>query len=419
MLLGVIVFFFICAITYYEFNNKSCAFFVWVSLIFFFGLGHLIIITTDSYDIRIVNEASIFTVLFCLTYLMCRFFTRKLSKHEIILKTDKLDNILLHKTDNFVNVFYWLLLLSTIFYFSLVVFNAGSFFKISKQTIYEVNAANTYILILYYLWDASVPVVLWYARKHNKTRTIISVMAIVFMSVVTATRTQLVSLFVMAILYFAFGDRKIKNITLVSLFIVSLIGVSSLLMLRGFRYYYSFGDIHNISFNDIWLATYFLMLEQNGDFFLCKYFYQLIELDNRFGGLGDGSGYIRLLMLPIPTALSFGLKPPDICLTLGRLFNSTLTNFSVTPTLFGDCFANFGFIGFLFGGAWSVIVSALDTFSDRKNPCFRFFVTIVVCWSCINIGRGDVYNAFCIVFYTAVIYWLVHLVISKFKIRFR
>ena len=114
-----------------------------------------------------------------------------------------------------------------------------------------------------------------------------------------------------------------------------------------------------------------------------------------------------MLMVFIPTRFSFGLKPDDFAIAMGSAIGMGPGG-SMHPTLFGDCYANLGFAGILFGILWAVLATHLDKIilSVRKNELRVLMYSLVASMFTI-IGRGAVYNAFfTIVYGTLVIFFL-------------
>ncbi|MDD7648001.1 O-antigen polymerase [Cloacibacillus porcorum] len=418
---AIIVNFFICGILLIELNRRSTAVFLWVGLLLFFGLSHLYNCIIGSVYSDILNEASFFVIFFCMAYLAGRMAFCWISPHPLLLKS----SATLYETaepqsrQKIVNMLFHIFVFSTIAYVVTLIMFAGTLSAISKATVYAFRAGSLFVLTISYLWSISVAVTLYFIVKRERKKVILCFLCIATMSIISFTRTYLIILFVAIIVYLIFSQNKIRLKIIVGIFIVAIFAVYAMYLLRGFRYYYSFADIGNISFTDINNMAFALLATRSGDLYMGNFFYGLLEIENNFLGLGIGSGYLRLLLMPIPSSITFGIKPEDICITLGRLFGSgvahTAVSYTVTPTLFGDCYANFGFYGFLMGFVWAVIICIMDRLASRKTLLFRCLYTLIISSAYINIARGDVYNAMALIYYATVIYTIIFLFV---KLRF-
>ncbi len=419
---GILALVLMLAILLFEFKRRSTSMFLWVSIIAFFGISHLGACINLSYENRILNEVTAFSVLFCIFYILVRFICSRIKGLHINISYNEFSNGFSKQDESICKLFFFMLILSTLMYFFNLLSHAGSISSISKSAVYENRSGSNLILIVSYLWTASSPVMFLYMIKRKMKYSIVCAACILIVSVVTFTRTYLVVLFIVITLYYLYNG-KIRFRKILILGCIVCIGIYSMYLLRGFRYFYSFSDLGTISFFDIHNKSMWLLNQKSGDIYLSDYFYKLVNIQNNYPGLGTGAGYIRLLLLPIPSSLSFGLKPQDICITLGELFGSGIVssvNFTVTPTLFGDCYANFGFYGFIMGGVWAIIVSLLDCVGYRKSNAIKGLSIVLISSAYINIGRGTIYNAMAGIFYSLIIYGIaIILTKSSLRIRFK
>lgn len=417
---GVLSVTLIVVVMLYELKRKSISIFLWVSILMFFCFGHISFMLFEGYNPKVIDKASWFVTLFCLVYLLSRIALNRVSNNEIILVEDNTGEEVCSNDNRFAEICFYSLLICTLIYCISLYGYTGALFDISKSQVYSFRYSNKWVLITNYGWSIGVPTFLWYLLHGNKLRTIISAVSILSMSFFSGTRTQLVVLFVMIALYYLYHERRIKLRSYIMLICFALIGIYFMLALRAFRYDYSFADLSTISIEDINRVIMRLDSQKSGDLYLCNFFYGIIDIDNNFDGLGYGAGWIRLLLLPFPSALCLGLKPKDICLTLGLLFGGGNTiNYSVTPTLFGDCYANLGMVGIFLGIPWAIIIYILEKLCARKTCCLRVFFSVTVAWALINIGRGDVYNALAGIYYSIILYWIIMIYIINVKpVRF-
>jgi hypothetical protein len=205
--------------------------------------------------------------------------------------------------------------------------------------------------------------------------------------------------------------------------VIGGIAIYAMYLLRGFRYYYGFSNIGSISFSDLNAHAAGFLKDGNGDLFLGSFFYSIVEYGKRIEGIIPGATYFRLLLLPIPSELSFGVKPEDICVSLGVFFggaaSSNIISYTVTPTLFGDLYANFMFFGVFGGLLWAAIISFFDRIVEKRTKIFKIFTMMLIASAYINIARGSVYNACANIFYGIIIQWLVYKVSRSVHIKIK
>ena len=129
----------------------------------------------------------------------------------------------------------------------------------------------------------------------------------------------------------------------------------------------SLGDfISNFSFSNLWDYGLNSISSSGGELSLRNAFYKYIEKKNEFNGFNTGADYIRMLLFWLPTSLSMGVKPDDFAVTMGSawLGVSYQTQYSMHPTLYGECFANLNVYGVLLAIFWA---------------CFAFFIDMMIC----------------------------------------
>ena len=88
------------------------------------------------------------------------------------------------------------------------------------------------------------------------------------------------------------------------------------------------------------------------------------------------------------------IKPPDFAIDMGTAWsmNPYNTSYSMHPTLYGDCFANFWWFGIILGSLWAVLVFVIDAFVLRFETTAREILMVLLATSYVIIARGSVYN---------------------------
>ncbi len=401
----------LCIVSIKELYNRSLSIFLWASLLVFFGFSHLLQIGQYNFSKAVLFETSEFVCIFCFFYLIVRSILGVALINNLKF-TNKSKYFNGKNVEKCINILYKLFLLSTFAYCISVVLYAGGIAGISKRIIYMYRANNFWLIFLNILWHATVPVTLYYLIEKRNKNVYICICCIILKSVISMTRTYLLELFVAVAMYFLFTNKRINLKKVLGSGFVGIVGIYSMYLLRGFRYYYNFSDIGVISWNDLNQKAFEFINTQSGDIFLSGFFYRLMQYGGWVEGVIPGASYLRLLMLPIPSSLSFGLKPEDICITLGSFFGQSVNNivaYTVTPTLFGDVYANFLWFGCIIGGIiWAVIVSALDMVVFKQTNIKKILYAMLIASAYVNIGRGSVYNPFFNIFCGAIIQSVVY-----------
>lgn len=124
-----------------------------------------------------------------------------------------------------------------------------------------------------------------------------------------------------------------------------------------------------------------------------------------------------MLLVLLPTKLSFGLKSSDFAITMYSAYFNDYNNVvgSMHPTLFGDCYANFGYCGVFLGVFWAILVKVIDKVCKRKDDFYSIILCIIWGYSYVIMGRGAVYNGFTTGVHLTIFLSLIYLV-QKVKI---
>lgn len=417
ILFGFIQLFFIIAVTYYEYKNKSPIVFMWATLLIMFGVMHVISYMLPDYQYAsVLNKASAFVILFCIFYLFVRAFSKKVIQPKEIIES----NIALTE-ERILAIGKVILIVSVLIYAYFVIRTSGSLFSITKENIYRTMAGGSKLFLLStYMYYASASLFLYCLLKKRKKDAIIIAILILMRSFLSSSRMDMVILFVGIISFIILNSKKqhFKNIIVLS--IIGVVALFAIYALRAFRYYYNFTDITNMNLSEFIQIMINSVKNDDGELGLRNVFYYFLQKDNNFEGFGTGNGYKRVLMFMIPGSLAGELKPEDMCLVMGRAWKpdfSGIINFSVTPTLFGDCYANFGFWGCLMGGVWALIGTLMDGIINRRNEIVKIMLWGLIATEFIIIGRGSVYNPICHIGYCGIIIAFLYFA-QRFRFRF-
>ena len=416
--LGIIQFISIAGCCMYELKIKSSAVFLWAVLLIMFGIPHMLsaIMGTYSYTTSTMREASIFVILFTIIYLLVRYIFR--NKKSTQGKEDKLQ-LLENEQKGMTNFMYVLFAIMVVIVFIRIVSlskQAGGLFNTSWETMRQTGGYFSFAQIFTPIFFASSSCILLAIKIKDKKFIIFSIIIILIEVLISRNRIEILPIFVAIIYAYILKENKIG---LKKIFILGCIGIISIYCiyaLRVFRHSGSaknFIDMYNLkTFN---LKVFDYLENDDGELGLRKYMYYFIENDNNFQNFGKGHTYLRMLFVLIPTKWSFGLKPDDFAITMGKAILPNSTGFSMHPTLFGDVYANFGFYGFLWGAFWAIFVNMIDRIIEKRNKIIYLPLTFIFCISYIIEARGSVYNGFVWSVYGYVILIFIYIVFKVVK----
>ena len=115
-----------------------------------------------------------------------------------------------------------------------------------------------------------------------------------------------------------------------------------------------------------------------------------------------GQTYVRLLLLPFPSALLGDFKPIDYDMLLYQHYFGSGLNIGATihPLIFGNAYTNFGWFGVLLGGFWALMFHVLNLYIMKRTLLHRILFMSTTGFLAMMIARGSVYNSLALVFWT-------------------
>ena len=395
------------SIAVYEYKKKSIGVFLWAILLVIFAIPHFlgIVSNVNEYSEEILLQASLFFLAFQTIYMLTRIIvTRNVSKYALTYNENddwQMNNEVTKV--NFSRYFKISILVLLIFMVYFIV-SFGKIFGFSWGQVYQASINNTSLIgkIMETLKDFNLIIYfsatgLLFASYMAKKRyhTIILTLIILYYTLATQNRIGILPLIVSIIAIFIYKHKKIsikQVIVLVFIGMVTVYSVYGILIFRHtgsiekFREKYNFSSLNEEIINSI--------VNGEGELGLRNYFYYFISINNEFPGLGEGATYLRILLMFIPTKLSFGLKPSDFAITMSSAYTGDInnTNYSIHPTFLGDAYANFSWFGILLGFVWALFIYFLDKYINKKDYIPRTLLTVVWGTALIIIGRGSVYN---------------------------
>ena len=415
--LAIIQFVVISYVCYFEFKKKSPAVFLWATLLIMFGIMHLLsaFLGSFKFDDQTINESSLFVIVFSLLYLLTRICIGK--------KNENIQDIIVENTtenNRYVKSMVLIFILLIVVNIFLLVKTAGGISNTSWETMRNMIKESSYSwfsqLFLYIFFASASSGMLCFKIGKKKWGVIIILMVIVE-TLISRNRIELLPAIIILLIMYIF---KIKKINLKHIVIIAVLSLFVVYFVYGIRAYRLQGSMKNF-FADFSLSNFNQQIKDaietdDGELGLRNNFYYFIKQNNQFKDFGKLNTYIRVLMVLVPTKLSFGLKPEDFALSMGKAILPSVVGFSTHPTLFGDCYANAGFFGFFLGIFWALYVSVFDRFINKRKKVVKISLTVLITISYVIIGRGSIYNGVAIWIFGAIVILFINM-FSKIKIR--
>lgn len=395
VILGLAQLLIISYITVFEYKRRSASVFLWATLLIMFGVMHMVSCLFDlQYSSSVLNVASLFVIGFCLTYLLVRYV-------RFDEKSDRC-NAVFDKTDSPYKNHRLLTIILIVVSVSMILNTANmqggllntSWSGARESSMYRPYVSSENIQGYLYAALAGVPLLCLISKEYISA--LCGALAMFALLIVTRNRVLMLPIFICIITYII----HVTNVKLtLQTIILGVLGASIILYIvyavRAFRWMGSLQDaLNNGSISLINEMVRHSFQTDDGELGLRKYFYQFISADNSYQGFGKLSTYVRMLLVYIPTRFSFGLKPSDFAETMALAVGGT-SGGSIHPTLFGDCYANCGSLGFLLGLLWGTLVNLIDLLIGRMPDIdSKRLAYVTAAFAFVVIGRGAVYNGF-------------------------
>lgn len=429
MILAFVQAILITAVVLYEYKRGSIGVFLWAMLLLNFAIPHLFTVFTGAeiYSQNTYLEASLFVIVFTTLYLLTKYILDRLRNSakdcfmsiQLDIKADALKTRADHRQeDRFMTYSFLILLLFFGIFIIDTLLTNGSLLDTTWGSYY-LNSSNVYDAELswsfFSVWVKYVCFAFgglcYSCAKRGRWRMAV-VLAIIIGMILLLTRNRILvlPLVVSLILFYLVKNRQLRIKQIVTFSIIAFVVIYVVYALRTFRHagtfdmflseYGSIGEFNAAVFDDI--------LNSDGELWLRNIFYYFIENDNNFPNFNEGHTYLRLLLILVPTRFAGGLKPPDFAISMASAWYRDYSNttYSVHPTLFGDCYANFNWFGMFLGVFWAIFVAGLNRFLSKQPVIVRECLICLYGVMFIIIGRGSVYNSCVIGLYGTIIVFL-------------
>lgn len=410
----------IIGITFFEYWKRSIAVFLWAMLFVLFGSVHFFTVLRDvkEYPEWVYDNASLFTIGFCVCYIITRVLFHPKGKSIKFQNWRYVDPLEMSKKQKLFIHFTFGILIFSVFYkiYSIASFSGG-LLDSSWSTGRELSASREYfnsgqiVTCMYYYSASSVLLFIYWKQKKMA---IISGLLVCFCVIVSRNRMDVLPLLIAVISYYIYNGDRLTFKRILFFLLLGCFSVISIYALQIFRYYGSIlAFVDNFEYNEFSQRVLVNIMEGKGDIGLRDVFYYFIYNDNKFENFGLGHTYIRMFLVLIPTQWSMGLKPPDFAISMGTALRTGIDGLSTHPTLFGNCYANFGYAGFLMGIFWAFFVCLLDKIVSGKDVNLKIAFVVLFGSVYVIMGRGSVYNPFIWAFYGTIIMFLIHAICKK------
>lgn len=393
---GILQFLLIVNVLFFEYNRKSPAIFMWVTLFVIFSIPHLLYsigVAPVSYGSDVLIAAALNVIIFTLLYSITRRLSN--SKNQFIVFQNLDRNIKLER------LFFLVLIVLALSGMYVAYVSSGSIFESSWSSRREYAGDNDSFIVRFLgllKYPAASLILIYLLHNEKRLKVFIPILLVLLYAILTRRRIDILVVLVCFISYFIFKGKRLTPQLLFKLAIIGCISIYLIYALQIFRYGGSINSFLELysgrwgTFNERVLEK---MFDGEGELGLQQAFYYFIDNNNNYPGFGEGHTYIRMLMVLLPTSVTAGIKPPDFAITMGSFWNPNAgQGFSMHPTLFGDVFANFNFIGVIMGVFWGAFCNSIDKILNMNRN--YLYLPLFVLFSCclVIIGRGSVYNGF-------------------------
>ena len=395
---------------YLSYLKRSVGIILWTGLTVFYALPQFVEILADnlSYPLWVYTEATIFSLFFAFFYLASFVLIPRFK----VLSPKFLRLELRYKQENILILVMFFCLCLSIACLLIGVYSVfGSLSSFSWVDVFEIRS-SPFLIASSYLWLVSSPIFFFAVVRKRFLLALVAFSLILVAIFVFRVRAFLLPLFVPLILYYLIFDSSQKRISLIRLFGIMFFSSFLLFAILGIAALRVVGSYDSLTdFQQVFVIILDLFSSPSSEFGLRNAFYLFIEKHNNFEGFGQGLGYLRLFLLPIPSSLSLGIKPFDFASYMALAYDpssSVLGVNSMHPTIYGDSFANFGFFGFISSVFWAFIVRLFDhIISSPARNIYSASLFVIICSGLVLVTRGAVYNGIVNVYIVFIGCWLV------------
>ncbi len=322
VLLAIVQLSLIILILLKEVQEKSPAMFLWATLLVMFGIMHFleIVLGSNRYSDRIMNNASLFVILFCLFYAATRrlLFSRRNNENR-----DALFSVSRGRTpiEGNIHILLAFFLICSFEIAKEVIVGSGGIWNTSWGNAYAISVNQSYLSgtqIWMLGYNAMGGLLCCAIVKRDRALILITLFALSFVEVVTRNRGLVLPLVISIIAVVIFRVKRVSFRTIFFGAIGAVLVIYLVYAIRAFRWLGTLSDaVNTFSFSRLNDQIKQFLITSDGELGLRNWMYYYMEHNNNFESFGQGHTYIRMLLVYIPTRFSMGLKPDDFAIAMG------------------------------------------------------------------------------------------------------
>lgn len=399
----------------FELKVKSTSIVLWAGITVFFAIPHLLDSMYDNFEYQdsTIILATLFSLFFNITYFATRLLIIKIN-FKGLKYLDKY--VSTHEENKYLNIILLSVILSAIFLCIHVYITFGSFLNFTWIDLFDNRDGIIYLLSSYLLSFSVSIVYITYSRKRY-SYCAIGILSLIVILVISRVRANLIPIFLPLIVSFILNGTTFSS-TLVRVIKSIFSGLLLLLCIMLFAAFRVFGDFsQDIDLQILFNVVFDLFTSKHSEFGLRNAFYLFVENNNEFEGFNLGLGYIRLLMIALPSFLAFGFKPIDFASYMSIAYapeSSVLGLNSMHPTIYGDSFANFNYLGIFLGIFWAFLIKFLDIMCKNRTLNIYSAATFSsVVYALTLVARGAIYNGLYSIFYVFLLNYFIFLFLQR------
>lgn len=419
LLLAVLNFLVLLLGVYWSFRKKSFSFLFYLALLVIYGIPGIV----DAFaygKYRDYTDAFLFSIGFTLCVVLGHIFMGRFlqNKMKFLQKfNDPRTPFLGTKEATYLS--FSLLLGGTFFLFldvyvgtgllpyevfsahwHVVAFNNRTFLHAIGVILFTVGSSAFVMAIIFKRWVVAL----------------ISFLICVYVTMGLGIRFFAAPMFAPVLLYFlALGNVKPKKMLLG--FLIGVLFTFGVFMVQTMRWE------NNRTFKALldpimYIKTYNrLVAMDTGEFSLRYVYYYLVNKVPEEHAPGEGSTYLRLALMPIPSSLIPDLKPVDFTQTMYDYYYDWDRGRGGTahPLLFGDAWANFMWPGILVGLFWGMLFGLFDRLLNGVQESIRYMFMAPVTTFMFFLARGAIYSSVTFIYYGFILIILTLVVYHLFK----
>lgn len=373
---------------------------LWALLLVFFSIPYMsdVLLHADSISEEVLFKSGLSALFFNMVFsvVICITVPEELSAPSLSTKSRKFKFLLLL----FLCISCALFILHLISVFGLNFLNINTIFYMSFRDVGLDN--GTIFRDLFHRISAVAAVALpvyWFSR--NYFLTIIAFQILFFCILLEGTRWLLIP--ALGPLLYGFVFRS--NSVLRAFLRFAIIGFTALFLVFHVQTLRYSGDRSPINVvKPAVLADTFVRVfdfgaskeTASGEYRLRHFYYFIAgNVPNKYD-FSYGSTYLRMLLVGVPTSMSMGLKPIDLTRNIAEWIYPERAGFggTVHPLIYGESYANFGFMYFVLGGFWAFFIGLLSRYVARQRQNIQILLLPSMASFTVLLARGAVYSAF-------------------------